>query len=260
MVESTLPGTDLRVLQSTLLQSEVGVFHFCTLRNATDPADPYSGLNLCDYVNDDAERVHSARSRVATSLELPLERLWFPRQVHGTEISVVDLHTPQGLECDAVITTVPRLCIGISTADCVPILLYDRVQQHAVAAIHAGWRGTVQHIVSKTICRMHSQLNVDPAHLTAVVGPSISPEAFEVGWEVANAFHRDGFADCIHTGYTKPHIDLRQANVEELLNEGVPLEQIDCTPLCTRQNYERLFSARAQGVQSGRIASCIMLR
>lgn len=248
------------VLQSQLLLRQPGITHFFTLRGPVDSAaGTYGDLNLCDYVGDSPEHVAHCRRRIAEALVIDCTRLRFPRQVHGDGIAVISSASPSTIEADAIITTEAGLCIGVSTADCVPVLLAD-THGGAVAAVHAGWRGTVAGILRKAVCKFCEVAACLPADIVAAVGPSISPGAFEVGEEVADAFLSAGLGDCIRrSGYVKPHIDLWQANVMQLLDAGVQLEKIDCTPLCTYTHYDRLFSARRLGTASGRIASCIML-
>lgn len=229
------------ILQSQLLLGVTGIDHYCSMRGFED-----AGAGV-----------------------------WMPRQVHGTEIVVVEENTPfdessalQNVEADAVITQVKGRWIGVRTADCVPVLLYDP-ETRTVAAVHAGWRGTVKHIVKKTLEQMQTTLGVQPEHLLAMIGPSISPESFEVGEEVAEAFVAAGRADCVlrqtysaqgHlVPWAKPHVDLWQSNAMDLLEAGVELDHIDCTPVCTYQNESVLFSARRQGIETGRIVSAICL-
>ncbi len=106
-----------------------------------------------------------------------------PHQVHGCVIREVTdpLTTRDELEgVDALVTDVPGVAISVRTADCIPVLLYDPVNK-AVAAVHAGWRGTVQQISCKVIDRMHDLYGTDAADLIAVIGPGIGPESFQVG-------------------------------------------------------------------------------
>lgn len=260
MIQGTLSGSQLPVLQSQLLNQYNDITHFATLRGVCDSLSAYSQYNLCNYSGDAPEHVAECRKAFADALGIPVARLWFPRQVHGTGVIVADFSTQPDQEADAVITLQKGLCIGVSTADCVPVLLYDP-EKHACAAIHAGWRGTVKHIVRQVVEQMCQLTGGDPSRLLAMVGPSISPEAFEVGEEVAQEFVAADRADCIRReGFVKPHIDLWQANVMDLLEAGVELDRIDCTPLCTFQNPELLFSARQLGINSGRIVTCIMMK
>lgn len=258
MIKTTLNGSNLPVLQSQLLLNEAGIVHFSTLRGDYAPNDPYSEFNLCDYTGDNWEHVHKSRSLFADALGITIDRMWFPRQVHGTNIVEVNENSHDTVEADAVITQTKGLLIGVSTADCVPILLYDKCIG-IVAAVHAGWRGTVARIVEKTVARLTEQFGSDPINIICMIGPSISPGAYEVGEEVVEIFENEGFADCVVGGYRKPHVDLWQANLVQIQNMGIPRENIDCTPLCTLNN-DFLFSARRSGINSGRILNAIMIK
>lgn len=258
MVKTYLEGTTIPVLQSQLLSQEAEIIHFSTLRD--DHSTPYSGINLCNYTGDSILHVVESRKSVADALHISADRIAMPRQVHGTDIWVVKetcfLEVP---EADAVITNVPNMLIGVSTADCVPVLLYDK-EAHVASVVHAGWRGTIARIVQKTIFKMQEEFGTHPSDIIAAIGPSISPEAFEVGEEVASVFAESGFSDCIVVGFAKPHVDLWKTNVLQMLKVGVKEENIDCTPLCTFNNDHILFSARKSGIKSGRIATMIMLK
>lgn len=223
------------VLQSQLLLGVKGVAHYSSCRSCQE-----------------AER-----------------EVWMPRQVHGDRVVVLDEEMLQAAlpEADAVITTLTGQWIGVRTADCVPVLLVDPVRR-VVAAVHAGWRGTVAHIAGQTVQRMVNELGCRACDIRAAIGPSIGPEAFEVGEEVAEAFVRADRSDCVMrqlwgpNGWqplTRPHIDLWQSNVMDLLDEGVELENIDCTPWCTHTQNDRLYSARREGIGTGRIVSAIRL-
>ena len=138
--------------------------------------------------------------------------------------------------------------------DCIPVLLYD-TRRRLVAAAHAGWRGTVARIVQKTLCEMGSS----PADLHAIIGPGISQAAFEVGDEVYDAFRDAGFPmERIAVRETKWHIDLWDANRWLLEEAGV--QDIHVAGLCTMQLPDRFYSARREGIQTGRNLNGIMLR
>ena len=161
-------------------------------------------------------------------------------------------------DVDAVVTHLKDFCLCVSTADCVPILLYDRVKE-VIAAIHAGWRGTVGRIVEKTLDVMKSQYGTEGEDVMACIGPSISLESFEVGDEVYAAFEEAGFdMSRIARKYEKWHLDLWEANRLQLLAHGVLPEHIEVAGICTYQNHEDFFSARRLGIKSGRILSGIM--
>ena len=192
-----------------------------------------------------------------------------PRQVHGTEVLAINkgfLNLSQEdktnmLEgIDAVITDVSGLCLCVSTADCIPVLLYDE-RNKCIAAIHAGWRGTVEYIVDKTISKMKNLYGTHPGNLQAVIGPGISLLSFEVGDEVYEAFSDAGFdMKVVARKYSKWHIDLWEANRLQLEKAGVNKSNIEVCGICTYINHEDFFSARRLGISSGRIVSGIMLK
>ncbi len=169
---------------------------------------------------------------------------------------------------DAVISDVKNIIFGISTADCIPVLVYDP-EHHAAAAIHAGWKGTVKRIVEKSVAKMQTTFGTDPAKCKAAIGPGISLESFEVGDEVGEAFRNEGFdlakvstrlpkMNVVHpTDEKRLHLDLKEINRHQLLSLGVPVENIEINPIDTYTD-ERFFSARREqkgDVKCGRILS-----
>lgn len=166
------------------------------------------------------------------------------------------------------------VCIGVSTADCIPVLLYDE-EHRATAAIHAGWRGTQARIVSKAIDEMGVAYKTDAKKLKAVIGPGISQKNFEVGDEVYAAFEAAGFdmttlakqeikrnpdaTDPSKLFEKKWHIDLILANRQLLEFAGVAPENINESNICTYDNVADYFSARRLGTESGRIYTGIIL-
>jgi uncharacterized protein, YfiH family len=257
MIEKKLQ--DIKVLEFELLSFCSGISHFITTRNGSLPDDAYSSMNLCDYTGDNPAHVAYCRQQMASVLSIEPTQFVFPHQVHGTSVGLVDSSDFQG-DYDALITDRPGICIGVSTADCVPILLYSP-KMRVVAAVHAGWRGTVQRIASKTVSVMSSHYGCLPDEILACIGPSIGPDAFEVGEEVADSFRRAGFSDvCQPRAHANPHVDLWQANLQDLTSCGVVSEHIQIAGICTYANPDYLFSARKLGIRSGRIASAIMLR
>lgn len=132
-----------------------------------------------------------------------------------------------------------------------------------VAAAHAGWRGTVNYIAGHTLDRMRALYGTDGKDVIACIGPGISLPSFEVGEEVYEAFRMNGFSmDYISEWKPethKHHIDLWAANRMQLLDFGVPGEQIETSGICTYMRHEEFFSARRLGIKSGRILSGIMI-
>ena len=192
-------------------------------------------------------------------------------QVHGCEVAIIDRPgiTREELEgYDALVTNIPGVAIGVRTADCIPILLYDPVRR-AVAAVHAGWRGTLAKILRKTIFTMCREYGTQATDLRAVIGPGICKECFQVGEEVAVPFRTAGFPmDDIYSWNgakvegelkTGHHIDLPEANRRILLEEGANPGNIRVSGLCTYETLS-LYSARREGPDCGRNISAIMLR
>lgn len=203
---------------------------------------------------------------------LDYKDIFIPRQTHSLNVCWTD----KAGECpdtDAVITSKRGLCVVVKTADCIPVLLYDERQQ-LVSAIHAGWRGTVGKIVSRTIKEMKSR----GEDLYAIIGPGISLEAFEVGDEVYDAFQQAGFPmGRIAKRYpsqlgknssflalnpslceaTRWHIDLWEANRWLLEEAGV--RRIQTAGICTFQQCQDYYSARRESIKTGRNINGIML-
>ena len=195
-----------------------------------------------------------------------------PHQVHGCEIREVlraDTTRDELEGVDALVTDVPGVAISVRTADCIPVLLYDPVHK-AVAAVHDGWRGTVQRLSQKVIAFMHDRYGTCAADVLAVIGPGIGPDSFQVGQEVADAFADAGFpmAEILSDRGPKAptasdpmagglHIDLWRANEWLLQEAGV--SDIQVAGICTYKNNDRYFSARREGTKCGRIINCIKL-
>lgn len=185
------------------------------------------------------------------------EHIMIPRQTHSTNVKWVNTFG-EVPDTDAVITAEKGLCIAVKTADCIPILLYD-VQKHLIAAVHAGWRGTVGRIVEKTLHLMDSRAE----DLHAIIGPGISEESFEVGNEVYEQFLQAGFPmQRLARKYPscdgeRWHINLKDANRWLLEQNGV--EDILISEVDTMQS-PLYYSARRETINTGRIINGIMIR
>ena len=163
---------------------------------------------------------------------------------------------------DALISNARNIIMGISTADCIPVIVYDPVH-HVAAAIHAGWKGTRLRIVSKTIREMQKVYGTNPSDCTAAIGPGISQDSFEVGQEVVDAFVEAGFEMSDYVIMKKkPHIDLKALNKFQLTSMGVKSQNITVSDVDTFTNPD-YFSARREqhgDVKCGRILSGFMLK
>ena len=187
------------------------------------------------------------------------------RQVHGRTVVAVEPEegtpfTPP--EADAAITRAHRVALVVRVADCAPILMADRASG-AVAAVHAGWRSTMQRIVEATITSMHAKYGTRPADLVAAIGPSLGQCCGEMGEEVVEAFRAAGHDDdSIELWFDRqtggrPHFDLWRANRMQLERTGVPSDAIHVSGLCTRTYPDHFHSYRAVGSNAGRMAGVI---
>lgn len=240
---------------------------FSSMRHGGYSQGNYGEFNVNLYCGDNAETIAKNREALCQLLDIKPQRLLMPHQTHSDHVVEIgqDLLEMNEQEraallegTDALMTQVRGVCIGVSTADCIPVLLYDEAH-HAAAAIHAGWRGTVKRIVKKTVEAMGERFGTSPEELKAVVGPGISLKVFEVGDEVYEQFQDAGFPMAqIARRYAKWHIDLPACN--RLLLEETGVHRIEMSGICTYQQSGDYFSARKLGVDSGRILTGIVLR
>jgi polyphenol oxidase len=222
-------------------------------------------LNLAYTVGDDAGAVSENRRRLGCLLEMAPHELAEAEQVHGNGVSVLDhgaaLRRGDGPipGVDALVTDRRGLWLAIYTGDCVPVLILD-AKTPAVAAAHAGWRGTAAGVVPATIARMREALGTDPGQCVVALGPAIGGCCYEVDAPVARAM--EGMAWWGEAARaTRPerwHLDLRTAIRCQLLEAGVPAARITIVSLCTACRPELFFSYRRDGV-TGRMAASICL-
>ena len=244
------------------------VTSFSTTRHGGCSTGNYASMNINHDCGDNEGHIAQNLDILAQKIGVAPTHIIVPHQVHGTTIrqvgeellSLSPVSRRMILEgVDALTTNVCGICIGVSTADCIPVLVYDPIH-HASAAIHAGWRGTVQRITQLTIQAMCQSFGSNPLSLLAVIGPGISLQAFEVGDEVYEVFASAGFhMPGISTRKDKWHIDLPECNRQQLIEAGLAEEHITNTGICTYHHADTYFSARRLGVQSGRIYSGIIL-
>ena len=230
----------------------------------------------------DMQRIREALICHFPSIQGKIKNGLYPHQTHtdnvfhitGDFLALPKEERKNRLEgIDAIISNVPDVIMGISTADCIPVLVYDP-EHHAAAAIHAGWKGTVKRIVEKSLVKMQETFDTNPTKCVAAIGPGISLESFEVGDEVGETFINEGF-DIEKVSVRLPkmnvsqptdekrlHLDLKEINRGQLLSLGVLAENIEVSPIDTYTD-ERFFSARREqkgDVKCGRILSGFVIR
>ena len=253
------------------------VIAFSTTRHGGMSQGRYCELNINPYCGDDSKAIDSNRAAICEKLGIDDSCLVLPHQVHDTKCLNVDatlLHsTPNERQqlldgYDALMTNLKGACIGVSTADCIPVLVYD-TRRHVAAAIHAGWRGTVARIVEKTLHAMKASYGTEASEVVAIIGPGISLRNFEVGQEVYDAFANADFDMAMiarrYPCKTDPrkekwHIDLPLCNKSQLMRTGIKEQNILCSGICTYDNADDFFSARRLGINSGRIYTGIMIK
>jgi YfiH family protein len=188
-------------------------------------------------------------------------RLIVLRQVHTDIVHVLTAGTPTEFSADGdgLVTNQPGLLLGVLTADCMPVFLVD-VENHVVAAVHAGWRGTAKRIVEKALGIMQNQFGSRPQHCISVVGPSIRGCCYEVGEDVIGTFHGefDYASQLFRTGLEgKRFLDLPAACRFQLLHADLETNNVFATPPCTSCNLEQFFSHRAERGKTGRMMGVI---
>ncbi len=253
-----------------MIQGRLSVFKFESFRkykNITHFITTREGWvsgNNPRFTGDQEPEYIAFRKELANSGEWEPEKFIYPRQTHSDRVAVAtsENHLSAVAGTDALITNEPGIFVCVQTADCVPVLLFDP-QKKAVAAIHAGWRGTVSKIVQKTVEAMTAKYGSNPSDLVAGIGPSIHIHAYEVGPEVVEAVEA-GFRNS--AALLKPsldagraYFDLWEANKTVLIEAGLQEENIEVMGLCTYEHPDLFFSARRDGADTGRMVSAIRL-
>lgn len=277
------------VLRSALLAELPWLVHgFSTRAGGTTTAYGGQGeLNLATSTEDAPEHLAENRRRFVRAVTGAPAGAWqwaALKQIH----SAVIWQDPQpGAAGDGLITAQPGKLLTIRVADCVPILIVD-ARRRAIAAVHAGWRGTVQRIAEKAVGEMRAQLGCEPADLRAAIGPSIRSCCYEVGDEVVEtvlaqfAYGRELLSEpepdplrqrypmLFMTGAPPGHpydprwnrgtgarLDLAEANRRQLVAAGLPAAAVDLLPFCTSCRADLFFSHRRDAGHTGRMAAAI---
>ena len=201
------------------------------------------------------EPLEAARERVREALA-GAGRLLLLRQVHGA--TVVRAPWDGAPEADAAFADEPGHLLGVVTADCLPVLLVDPVRR-AVAAAHAGWRGTAAGVVPRAVEALVAA-GSRPEDLLAAAGPGIGPCCYEVGEELREAFGPGGEAFFRPGPRGRPHLDVRAANAHQLQQAGLRPERVHHVADCTACRADLYYSYRRDGAGTGRMISFIGFR
>jgi len=278
----------VEILSARLLDSIPWLIHgFSTRKGGESRLNGARALNLGFTDWDSRQAVIQNRAKFARAsgaANMPLVAL---RQIHSDVVQVFSAAPAEPLQADAAATRQSGLALAVQTADCVPILLAD-TRRRAIAAVHAGWRGTLARIVVKTIGRMRLEFGTQPEDISAALGPAIGRCCYEVGPEVAQAFSGqfpnasewfDGpferlasgeepnplpWLTMMPPGHELPpervRLDLRAANRSQLIDSGVRPRNIAVSALCTACRTDLLFSYRREGARTGRLMALMGIR
>lgn len=223
------------------------ISHGFTTRVGGVSEGPYASLNLSWSRGDDKAAVEENRRRLGAAFKA---RPVFARQVHGNTVLRVDNAPADGAagEGDALITNQPGLALCAQTADCTPVLLYDR-ETRAIAAIHAGWRGVIAEVIPAAIRALSDAYGARPEALQAVIGPAVSAENYRVGPEVLEQF--EALFGPLDEAMALPRdaeggagLNVSEGARRQLVAAGVPEARIAWIKACTFAEAERFFSCR----------------
>ena len=228
---------------------------------------PSRALNLAYFKGDEKEAVAENRRRFLNAMGAEEMQVVTARQTHSTERCTIEsakqARGPQP-ECDAMITRMTCVLLGVQTADCLPVLIAD-TKSGAVAGIHAGWRGTAGRITERTVADLMLSGGVNPRDCIAALGPTACAECYEVGEDVIERYKSEfGYWRNLLVNFKengKAHLDIRAANVQQLMFCGFTEDRIHVADFCTMHQNELFFSYRKEGrglpSQVGRLLSVI---
>ena len=226
---------------------------------------PEHALNLAGFNEDSAENILENRRRFLKLFpneagEWALAGCW---QVHGSDVRLINnlaeakpAEDARGdtIYCDAIVSNANGVLAGVKTADCVPILIGDP-RTGAFAAVHAGWRGTLAEVATKTLQRMAAAYNTNPCDVRVAMGPAAGSCCYEVGTDVIEPFRTRFPGQELFTETREHHacIDLLKANREQLVSAGVDPDRINIAPLCTMCRTDLFFSYRREKSVQGKV-------
>jgi YfiH family protein len=256
MREREVATTDGKVRIATLvceaLEQAGFVNAFSTRLGGVSPL-PSNSLSLAYFKGDDKDNVAENRRRFLEAIGAERGRIITARQTHSTERCTIESEEqargPQP-DCDAMITRFTDVLLAVQTADCLPVLIGD-TRTGAMAAIHAGWRGTAGRITERTVADLMLVHGVNPRDCVAALGPAACAECYEVGEDVIARYKKEfGYWRTLLLNFKergKAHLDIRAANVQQLRFCGFSEDRIHAADYCTMHQNELFFSYRKEG-------------
>jgi YfiH family protein len=292
---TSVPNNKLEILRSANLDTLPWLVHgFSTRLGGASRVYGGDALNLGFTKHDSRAAVERNRELFFEKLGLsPSGRKCQPRwplvtlrQIHSDLIHSVNRVPDHILAGDGLVTDTPGLLLAVQTADCLPVIVVDK-KRRAIGVFHAGWRGTVKRIVEKGIGEMRRNFGSDPRNIVAAIGPGIQSCCYEVSHEVREKFEAQfAYADTLFRevkesdlvrkkypllfltarppGHSelpvKFFLDLVEANRRQLLDAGVPAENVEVSSPCTACHPQLLFSHRAEKGMTGRMMGVVKIR
>ncbi len=240
-------------LRPTIFQAFPNIIALQTTRKGGVSEGDFASLNLGLSSGDLPERVLKNRALLFEAIGIKEKQFVLSHQVHGDAVLIAECGGTYDAY-DAHITNRRGVFLAVSIADCTPILIYD-IAHHAVAAVHAGWRGTAKSVLYKTLLKMKETFGTTGKDCVAFIGACISGEHYEVGEEVATHFPTE--VKRYDDARGKFLLDLKAANRLQLEAFGVPTVQIEVSPHCTYKEHTRFFSFRHSKGRTGRMFALI---
>jgi YfiH family protein len=253
----------IRYITFSSFDKEERIVHGLFLRQGGCSPEPWQSLNLSTTVGDSRENVIENRTRIMEVLNLPKDDFFDVWQIHST--NVIETNKPRSrdqnyIQADAIITNTPGVALLMRFADCVPILLYDPVN-YVIGLVHAGWMGSIQKIVKKTVKRMQEVYGSNPEKVITGIGPSIGIENYPVGTEVIEqtkrAFPLD-WKKLLKKIGGQDHLDLWKTN--ELVLRELGVAKIEHSRICTAANTSDWYSHRGEKGKTGRFGVVICIK
>ncbi|MBN2721737.1 MAG: peptidoglycan editing factor PgeF [Campylobacterales bacterium] len=249
------------ILRYEKLKQFPELIHGTTLKNNIFP---YM-FSFALHTGEDSNEISKNRNHLIEKLGIDKDfDIVLANQTHSSNIVVVETSQTLGWkehkdaiqDCDALVTNQKNILIGVLTADCVPILLFDK-DKGVVAAVHAGWKGSCGKILLRTVSKMKEAFGSDPKDIYAVIAPSIGACCYEVGLDVADNFQKDIKKQLPNEKYM---LDLKRENYNQLINAGLKSKNIEISERCTSCDNDKFFSYRKENGCSGRFLSFVGMR
>ncbi len=256
----------MNFVSSPILDDFDVLTHAFLTRKGIGEEGPLSSLDFRE--KDGYEKVEAKRRKVVLGKLFGFDhaRLVIARQVHGDGVLVIDesidrnrdiLSQLSGAKGDAIVTTLDGIALGVLTADCLPVIFFDPLVR-AAAVVHAGWQGTSKCVTGKTIEVLKNRFGSNPEDVIAAMGPAIGPCCYEIKDDVANRFANMDGAILADNGIKL--LDLKRANLLQMLEYGIKEEHISISDICTSCKTDLFFSFRKEGEAAGRQLSFILMK